>query len=163
MASETSIIREGKVVIYPGSPEEHVFDPAKLTLQQIRDGLVAVAVQRVFRETTAGKVDSVEDRQKAIARCSARFAGWENGVMEAPRGEAVKLTEEETADAIFSFVLRMKRDRGDARPEKELRKLWSGLSAEDRAKVETTHAKAIKKVLAARLKAKRKPGEDIPI
>lgn len=163
MASETSIIKEGKVVLYPGSPQEIAFDPAELDKLEIRAALVAIAVQRTFREVTAGRTETEEDRNKAKVRCMTRFAGWKNGEMELPRGEAVRLTDAETADAVFSYVLALKRTKGDKRAEIALRKAWNELGAEKRAEVEKKHAKGIKKVLAARLKAKRKPGADIEI
>lgn len=163
MASETSILRAGKVVLFPGEGEV-VFDPvADLTIEAVRHGLLATSVQRIFREITAGKTDTPEDRAKAIARAKARYEGWKNGLLELPRGEAVKLTDAETADAIFGYVLSLKRAKGDKRPEAQLRKAWNDLGAEKQAEVVKIHEKGIKKVLAARLKAKRKPGADIDL
>lgn len=159
MASETSIIKEGSIVLYPGSPQEVTFDPAELTDQKVRDALLAIAVQRIFREATAGKTDTEEDRNKAKVRCMTRFAGWKNGVLETPRGEAVKLSAEEEANAVWSFILSRKRMAGDKRSEKELRAAWTGLDDAKRAAILEKNKKAIAKVLRAALQGKKKPGE----
>jgi predicted Fe-S protein YdhL (DUF1289 family) len=159
MASETSIVREGKVIVYPGQPEETVFDPTELKDPKVIAAFVAGFMQRVFREATAGKTENAEDRAKVVTRCNTRFAGWKNGIMEATRGEAVKLTPEEEANAIWSFIFGRKLAAGDKRSEAELRKAWKGLDDAKRAAVLEKHKKPIAKALRAALQAKRKPQE----
>jgi len=159
MASETSIVKEGKVIVYPGSPQEIAFDPAEIIDPKVRDALLAIAVQRICREATAGKTETEEERNKAKVRCMVRFAGWKNGEMELPRGEAVKLSETETANAIWSFILSRKRMAGDKRSETELRAAWNKLDEAKRAAILEKHKKPIAKALRAALQAKRKPQE----
>lgn len=159
MASETSIVREGKVVVYPGQPEETMFDPAELKDPKVVAAFVAGFMQRVFREATAGKTENAEDRAKVVTRCNARFAGWKNGQMETARGEAVKLTPEEESNVIWSFILGRKRMAGDKRSEVELRKAWNGLDDAKRAAILEKNKKPVAKALRAALQAKRKPQE----
>lgn len=159
MASETSIIKEGKVVVFPGSPQEVSFDPTELKEQKVRDALLLVAMQRTFREATAGKTETEEERNKAKVRCMTRFAGWKNGELEAPRGEALKLTETEAANAIWSFILSRKRMAGDKRSETELRAAWNKLDEAKRNAILEKNKKPIAKALRQALQAKKKPTE----
>lgn len=159
MASETSIIKEGKVVVFPGSPQEVTFDPAEIKSQAVRDAMLLVAMQRTFREATAGKTETEEERNKAKVRCMTRFAGWKNGELEAPRGEALKLTEAEAANAIWSFILSRKRMAGDKRSETELRAAWNKLDEAKRNAILEKNKKPIAKALRQALQAKKKPTE----
>lgn len=159
MASETSIVKDGKVIVFPGSPQEVSFDPAELKDQKVRDALLLVAIQRTFREATAGKTETEEERNKAKVRCMTRFAGWKNGELEAPRGEALKLTETEAANAIWSFILSRKRMAGDKRSETELRAAWNKLDEAKRNAILEKNKKPIAKALRQALQAKKKPTE----
>jgi len=162
MEVKTSIIQEGKVVVLQGSNEELAFNPAELP-EKVQQALVAVAVQRVFRERTAGKIDAAEDRKAAADNIQAQWTAWMHGELQIARPGKVELSTEEQADAIAGFIVSRKRDLGDKRPEAEIRTIWSKLPAAKQQAVLDANKKEIKRVLRERLNVKRGKASEIDI
>jgi predicted Fe-S protein YdhL (DUF1289 family) len=140
--------------VLQGSIEELSFNPVELPTE-IQDALVAVAVQRVFRERTAGKLDSAEDRKAAAKNIQDQWQAWMNGDLQIARQGKVELSEEETAATIARFIVNRKRSLGDKRSENEILAIWQKLPSEKQQAVLDANKKEIKKVLREQLNIKR--------
>ena len=155
MEVKTSIIQNGRVIVLQGSESELSFNPAELP-DAVKAALVNVAVQRVFRERTAGKVDSEDDRVKAVANIRAQWDAWKNGDLQIERAGKVELTPDEIAAAKLDFIVSQKRARGDQRPEAQIKKAFNELDPAKQVAVFEALKKPLNKFLKERLAAKRK-------
>lgn len=99
--------RTGLVVTVFGDYEhvKRTFDCAELPDKALRE-MASGFVQRVMRELSAGKTDTIEDRAKAIKAIDARWIAFREGKLETERGaDASKSERAATLAAVTENVI----------------------------------------------------------
>lgn len=148
-------IKDGKVVATFGEN-----DSVELALKDVkvdREMLALIALQRVSRETVAGKAtDAPEEAKKKLL---ARWELWKQGKWESERAKVAKLSEAEIHEIALSVLeYRFKAAKLPAADIARAKKLIAEKDANATAKFEKfckDNAKQIKQRIAETLKARK--------